>query len=126
MDQLVSEEASEYRDAESIIALERQLSRLECFVTKSALAFATEGEWALDGAKTPTAWLSTRAHLPKTEARRKLRRGRALAGLPVCAEAWSNGDIEGAHVDLLDKVRTDVTREAMQRDEALLVEQAKG
>jgi hypothetical protein len=126
MDLLVSADATEYRDAESIIALERQLSRLECLVTKAAWAFATEGEWALDGAKTPTAWLSTRVHLPKTEARRQLRRGRALTGLPVCAEAWSNGDIEGAHVDVLDKVRTDVTAEAMQRDEALLVEQAKG
>jgi len=125
MDQLVAGDATECRDAESIIALERQLSRLECFVTKSAVAFESEGEWALDGAKTPTAWLSTRTHLPKTEARRQLRRGRALAGLPRCAEAWSNGDIKGAHVDLLDKVRTDVTEEAMQRDEALLVEQAK-
>jgi hypothetical protein len=125
MDQLVSGDATECRDAESIVVLERQLSRLECFVTKSAVAFETEGEWALHGAKTPTAWLSTRTHLPKSEARRQLRRGRALAGLPICAQAWANGDIGGAHLDVLDKVRTDVTKEAMQRDEALLVEQAK-
>jgi hypothetical protein len=126
MDQLVGQDPMEYGDTESIVALERQLSRFECFVTKSVVAFETAGAWALDGAKTPAAWLSTVGHLPKTEARRQLRRGRALTGLPICAEAWSNGDIGGAHLDLLDKARTDVTKEAMQRDEALLVEQAKG
>ena len=126
IDDVVGQDPMEYGDTESIIALERQLSRLECFVTKSVVAFEAAGEWALDDAKTPAAWLSTVAHLPKAEARRQLRRGRALAGLPICAQAWSEGDIGGAHLDLLDKVRTDVTKEAMQRDEALLVDQAKG
>jgi hypothetical protein len=126
MDELVGRDATECGDTESIVALERELARFECFVTKSVVAFETAGEWALDGARTPAAWLSTVGHLPKTEARRQLRRGRALDGLPICAEAWSKGDIGGAHVDLLDKVRTDVTREVMRRDEALLVDQAKG
>ena len=40
--------------------------------------FDAAGEWALDGAQSTAAWLSTRCHLPLGEARGQLRRGKAL------------------------------------------------
>jgi hypothetical protein len=88
-------------------------------------AFAQWGEWALEGAKTPTAWLDTRCHIPKAEARARLRRGEALAGLPVAAAAWARGDIGAAHLDTLVRVKSPVTEEALARDEGLLVDDAR-
>jgi hypothetical protein len=86
-------------------------------------AFALSGAWALEGAKSPSAWLAVSCHLPKSVARAQLRRGRAFAQLPVAGAAWAKGDIGPAHLDLLAKVRRQVTQEALARDEALLVDQ---
>jgi hypothetical protein len=71
------------------------------------------------------AWIDTRCHVPKSEARGQLRRGRALANMPTAAKAWMDGDIGGAQVDVLAKVRTPVTEAAFERDEEFLVEKAK-
>lgn len=125
IDQLMRTDPAEVSDLESIAELERQLARFECFVTKAVASFVTKGDWAVDGAKTPAAWLLTRCHLPEVAARRQVRRGRAMDQLPLCAEAWSEGSIGGAHIDALAKVRTEMTGEALARDEALLVSHAK-
>jgi hypothetical protein len=112
-------------DPESIIELERLSSRVECVKTRAVGEFDASREWAADGAKTVVAWLDTRCHLPKGEARRQARRARALPHLPLAAEAFREGEIGAAQFDALAKVRTPVTEEALARDEALLVGFAK-
>jgi hypothetical protein len=114
-----------YADPESIVVLERQLARLGYVVSSAVASFEAAHEFAPDGAKSATAWLTTRCHLPAAEARAQLRRGRALEVLPASAQAWSNGDIAGAHVDLMAKVRSAKSQEALARDETLLVDAAK-
>jgi len=125
VDCLVQTDPSSCADAESIESLQRQLARLEAFVTAATAAFDASGEWASDGARNASAWLSVRCRLPKGHARRMVRRGRALRQLPICAEAWSNGEINGAHVDTLAALRRPVTEDALARDEAMLVGQAR-
>jgi hypothetical protein len=112
-------------DPESIIAIERLSARLECVKTKAVGEFDAGGEWGLDGAKTVVAWLDTRCHLPKGEARRQVRRAKALAHLPLAAEAFADGEIGTAQFDALAQVRTPVTEEVLSRDEAMLVGFAK-
>ena len=124
IDQLAGCDPAALADADSIVDLERQLARLECVVSRGVQAFEVSGEWALEGAKSPTAWLATRCSLPKSQARAQLRRGRALGHLPVAASAWAEGKIGGAHLDALAKVRTAASAEALARDEALLVHHA--
>jgi hypothetical protein len=68
---------------------------------------------------------ATRCRLPKAQARRLVRRGRALTHLPAWARAWSDGAITGAHVDAVSAVRRPATEAALARDEALLVDQAE-
>jgi hypothetical protein len=117
-----------YSDPESVIALERASAVVDCLKSRAVASFDASGEWAVDGAQNTTAWLSTRCHLPVPEARRQLRRGRALPSLPLCAEAFAQGEIGVAHVDLLVKAAQAVARvddEAFARDEALLVQAAK-
>ncbi len=63
----------------------------------------TAGEWAAEGAQSAVAWIAASCHLPLGEVRGHLRRGRALASMPLVAEAFSSGSISCAHVDVLVK-----------------------
>jgi hypothetical protein len=125
MDWLADNHPSIYSDPATIKGLERQMWRGQCATSRAVAEFDQWGAWAADGATTATAWIDTVCHLPKKEARAQLRRGQALATLPVAAEAWKNGDIGPAHLDALVKVKRPVTEEALARDEAILVDAAK-
>ena len=111
-------------DPESVVSLQRQLARLEALTTRATAAFDRAGHWAPDGARTASAWLSVRCRIPKAEARRRVRRGRALCALPETERAWTNGDLAGAHVEVMASLSGPETEEALARDEALLVGQA--
>jgi hypothetical protein len=121
MGDLVKCDAFSLLDHDSIIELHRLSACFEGVVTKAAAEFDAGAQWAVDGAKSASAWLATRCHLPKAEAQRLVRRGKALASLPLAAEAFMSGDIGAAQFDALVKVRTRVTEVALARDEALLV-----
>jgi hypothetical protein len=111
-------------DAESIKGVIRLRGQLDYALSTAVAEFDQWGQWASDGAKTSTAWIDTVCHVPKSEARAQLRRGKALPGLPVAAAAWRAGDIGTAQLDALLGVKRPVTEEALARDEALLVDYA--
>jgi hypothetical protein len=116
-----------YCDRDSIIALERGLSSYSATLAKAAASFAEGGEWAADGAQSAAAWIATTSHVPLGEARRQLRRGRALPSMPLVAQAFSDGQISAAHVDVLVKAAKAVGHadpEAFSRCEAALLEAA--
>jgi hypothetical protein len=125
LDWLAENDASLYCDGESVKALERQGWRMECTTARAVASFEQWREWGSDGATSATAWIDTVCHVPKKEARAQLRRGRALPGLPLVAQAWKDGDIGAAHVDALLRVKRPVTEEALARDESILVDAAK-
>ena len=110
VDRLADEDAFSHDDAASVVALERDLGRLHCVTSKAVASFDAAGEWALDGAQSSAAWLSTRCHLPLSEARGQLRRGKALPSMPVVAEAFSAGEIGLAQVDVLVKAAKGAAR----------------
>jgi len=113
-----------HTDAESIEILQRQLARLESYVTEATAGFDALENWVPDGAYNCATWLATRCHLPKPQARRMVRRGRELRHLPAFARAWSSGDITGAQIDVAADLRSDATHDALARDEEMLVGQA--
>ena len=125
IDEVIETDPSLRCDGEAVIILERELNRLQYATSTTVASFDQWGEWASDGAQTATAWIDTRCHLPKKEARAQLRLGRALATLPVAAAAWRTGDIGAAHLDALVRVQSPVTEEALARDETLLVDYAR-
>jgi hypothetical protein len=125
IDALVEAGAERFGDCESMEVLHREAARLDSLLTEAAAAFDAGGEWAVDGAKTPAAWLSKRCRVPRSGAQRRLRLGRTLRHLPVCAEAWRKGDIGADQARVLAAVRQPRTEEALERDEGLLVAQAK-
>lgn len=124
IDRLVEADRFSFADEESIVELHRQLARLESVVTGFTAAFDACGEWEKDGARNCASWVSTRCGLPKGHARRQVRRGRELRHLPVCAKAWSEGEITAAHIDAISALRRPSTEEALARDEHILVAQA--
>jgi hypothetical protein len=127
IDHLVASAAdpSVYADAESIESLHREMARMEAVTTQAVAAFDASGDWAFDGAKSASAWVATRCRLPKGESRRRAHLGRQLIDLPECKKAWSAGEINAAHVGTIAALSRDTTKEALERDEAMLVGQAK-
>ena len=127
IDDLIASAAdpSVYADAESIEYLHREMARLDAVTTQAVAAFDASGDWALDGAKSASAWVATRCRLPKGECRRRAHLGRQLNDLPECRKAWSAGEINAAHVGTIAALSRDTTKEALERDEAILVDQAK-
>jgi hypothetical protein len=124
IDGLVGDDPASLGDPESLVELLRQRARLEAVVSAAAAAFDASGIWAGDGAKSAPAWIATRCRLPRSVARRLVRRGRVLRHLPEAERAFRAGDINEAHVDALAAARRSGTEELLARDEALLVDQA--
>ena len=125
IDAVCAEEPARLADGDAIVALHRQLARLEATTARAAATFEAGGSWEADGARSAAAWLTTRTHLPLATTRRRLRLGRAPRCMPVTEAAWLAGDIDASHVHALEAARTPASEASFTRDEQLLVEQAK-
>ena len=111
-------------DGEAIVALHRQLERLEAVFTRAVAAFDAGGSWSADGARTASAWVATRCRQPFPTTRRRVRLGRELRHMAQAEEAWLAGDIGMAQVGVLADARR-CEHDAFERDESVLVGQAK-
>jgi Domain of unknown function (DUF222)/HNH endonuclease len=125
IDGLMQCDPSTRGDAASMEVIHRELARLESWATSATAAFETSGEWVEDGARNTSVWVATQCRMPRPKARRLVRRARALRHLPACAEAWSEGAVSGDHLDVLAGLRREATLSLLERDEAMLVEQAR-
>ena len=125
IDELVEADPSVLADSESVLALYRQLSRLEAVASRATARWDADRVWEADKARSGPAWLARRTRLPKPTVARRVRLGRAVRKLPAAEEAWLAGDIDGAHVStLVSHSSMAATSEAMVRDQELLVGQA--
>jgi hypothetical protein len=125
VDGLVDAEPGACADNASIVELHRQLARLEGVASREAARWDAKKEWSTDGARSGGAWLAAKLHVPRQEANRRLRLGRALRHLPHAEQAWLAGDIGGAHVAALAACHTEFLAEQLAVDEHELVEKAK-
>ncbi|GAC1310188.1 MAG: hypothetical protein NVSMB16_06780 [Acidimicrobiales bacterium] len=108
-------------DAESMVELRRQFARLDAVIATATARFDTSHDWEADGARSPAAWLAWKTHIPAQVARRQVRLGRTLRHLPACESAWLAGNITADHVATIAAVRRPETKDALARDEAVLV-----
>ena len=111
-------------DGETIVALHRQLERLEAATTRATAAFDAGRAWEADDARSAAAWVATRCGLPATTARRRVRLGRALRHMAATEASWLAGEIGTAQVGLLVEARTPATSACLERDETMLVTRA--
>ena len=77
--------------------------------------------WADNGSKAPGMRLSRETGVPKRDAERLVRRGRALTSMPLTAEAYQAGELNGAHVDLIGTCNRDWVNDDFATSEAKLV-----
>src|ERR671912_1079795 len=125
LDALVEADPGQLAEGAAVVGLHRQLERLEAVATRAVGAFEREHEWEVAGARTASSWLAVECSLPVRVARRRVHVGRALRDLPVAEAAWLEGAVSGSAVGLLADARTEVTADAMARDEAMLVDHAR-
>jgi hypothetical protein len=125
IDELARLDEFSLSDRETVVRVHRLAAKVDYLKSKVAAAFDAGGEWAMNGARTSVMWVDTRCHAAKTDTHRQLRLGRALAHMPATEQAWSAGLIGAAQVEALAKLVTPLTKDAFERDEAMLVDQAK-
>ena len=112
-------------DSETVVLLHRQLERLRAVTTRAVAAFDAGGAWEADGARSASSWIAHFCDVPKEAARRRVRLGRALREMPAVEAAWLAGDVGEAHVVAFAAARTAETAGCFERDESMLVEQAR-
>ena len=125
VDALCAADPSTLADGESLVALQRELERMQAVLTRATAAFDAGGSWAADGARSSAAWVAARCGLPLATARRRVRLGRDLRHMAKVEAAWLTGDIGEAQVAQLAEARTEATAESFARDEEMLVDHAK-
>jgi hypothetical protein len=121
---LAAEDPEALADDDTIVALHRLSAQLDAVKARATAAWEARRGYSSEH-RTAAAWLAARCHVPKGDAQRTLRLGRACRHLPVAEEAWLAGDISGHHVGLLASKRNDRTAERMADDEAQLVAHAR-
>jgi hypothetical protein len=122
---LCAEDPAVLGDAETVVALHRELERLRAVTTRAVAAFDAGRAWEAEGARTASAWLAAGCRMPVESARRRVRLGRALRHMPGAEAAWLAGEVGEAQVRLLAGVRTPGTAACFARDEEMLVGQAR-
>jgi hypothetical protein len=126
IDELVEADPGTLADSESILALHRELARLEGLTARASARWDAEKTWSVDGAKSGGAWLAAKTHAPRREMNRRLRLGRAIRSMPCTEKGWLEGSITGAHVSALAACRhTEKLSAQFADDEAELVAKAK-
>ena len=88
-------------DGDTVVALWKELARVEALVCRQSATFDRCGDWALDGAQNAAAWVTTQARCDRTQARRRVRLGLAMRWIDLAHAAFVAGRIGIDHVDLL-------------------------
>ena len=76
-------------------------TRLEAQTVRVVRRWDAPLAWADNGSKAPAARYARETGVPSGDAKRLVRRGRALVSMPLTAEAYTAGELNGAHVDLV-------------------------
>lgn len=109
-------------DRASVVRAQRIKAKVEHGVTAAVARFEASGQWSEVGARSATRFLAKQCRLPTRQVARQVRRATELDKLPVMAEYWKNGALSGAHFDVVARLRTPRTQEALARDEKMLAE----
>jgi hypothetical protein len=120
VDRLCAADPAALADPDTIVALHRQLARLDAAVTQAVGAFDTSRAWAADGARSAGAWIATRCRQPAGVAHHRARLARALPHIPQVRAAWLAGRIDTHHAALLARAHA-AAPHAFARDQSLLV-----
>ena len=104
LDELAELDLDTVEDAElhdAVVALGGLSTRLEAQWCRLIGRWDARQLWAADGSKAAGARLARETHRPRGDADRLVRRARDLTAMPHTESAYSAGELNGAHVDLV-------------------------
>jgi len=125
VDELCATDPSTLGDLEAVTTLHRLMARMDAATTRATAAYEASGDWQESRARSCASFIAAVCNLPLPEARWRTRNGRALRHMPLAEQAWLDGDIGAAHVEVLAGAASDKRRETFARDEKVLVDDAK-
>ncbi|TMD11796.1 MAG: DUF222 domain-containing protein [Chloroflexi bacterium] len=109
---------------EALTACRRQQDRLEAAFIQAAGRFATNREYAAEGAPTAVSWLKTRCRMSAGAAAERLNVARQLSQLPGTDQAFHSGEIGYQHAALIARVTQQVGAEPVRKAEGDLLKWA--
>ena len=109
---------------EAMIDCRRQMDRLEAGFTQAAGRFATNREYAAEGAPTAVSWLRANCRMSAGAAAERLNIARQLDQLPDTGQAFSSGDLGYQHAALIAKVASQVGADTVREAEGDLLKMA--
>jgi hypothetical protein len=123
IDELLALDDNDLVDADAVVDLARQLSRLDAAAARQAAAFERHGRWADAGAQNASAWITTACRMDRSRARQRVRAGRTMRMLDRVDQSFATGRITGEHVLVLARARdrSRLAARGMARDEAQLI-----
>lgn len=110
---------------DALTTLARLRESIHASTARVAAVWDRRRVWAGDGAKSPSAWLARATRLPKQECGSLVWLSRSFRVTPRTAAAWQIGDISAAHVRKLRSLRNPRTLIDFDRDEPMLLDQAR-
>jgi len=111
-------------DGELLVALHRDLARLEHLISRVAQSFDSAGGFVADGSRSASAWIAAHCGVASSRAHRELARGRLCVGHPAIDQAFGQGAISTEHVDAVVRVASAATEESLATHEHELVDRA--
>lgn len=127
VDVLVGLDDGALADAGVLVALSRELARVEVVVCRQSAAFGVSRVWSDAGVQNPAAWITSVCRVQRVVARRRVRVGKALAVMQLVDASAAAGRITVEHVEVLSRARdrSKATAHAFGRDQAVLVSWAE-
>lgn len=92
---------------------------------RAAAAFDASKEWMANGSRSAAAWLAAKNCEKVDVAKRRVRLGRALRGMPVTEAALAAGEITEEHVAVMNRHLCSAVADRFVEDEAKIVERAR-
>jgi hypothetical protein len=87
--------------SQRLLELLEQLERLHAEIVKTAGEWDAQGDWAVDGAVSPRAWLAHRTPVTRHRASRLVAQARLCRQHEATSAALEDGTLSSAHLDVL-------------------------
>ena len=105
VDELLAADIVGISQRDELVAVWRELTRLEAHFTRQLAELDTSVEWSVDGSRSAAGWLVANLRMATGEAHHRVKVARQIAHMPDTNAVWQEGRITSRHVDALVKVR---------------------
>ena len=111
--------------SEELVGMLQVRERLDAEIIRTTAAWRRRRAWEADGALSPVAWLTHKATIGRSEARRLVKTARIISDAPQLGDALVEGNTTTAHINALASVMSDRRRSVLPDHDQVLAEHAE-